>query len=105
MLIPVQLMACQEPYYSTRLILLLRMVLGMKQGRERILLPGNNSRVEGSILSRPLSEIDDTAPTTIYESELEGLSGDTNIILQATNDIRLQDLSDDRLDLAAGAKG
>ncbi len=64
---------------------------------------GNNSGRVGSILSAPLSEINDTAPTTIYESELEGLSGDTNIILQATNDIRLQDLSDDGLELAAGA--
>ncbi|MDJ0648676.1 MAG: filamentous hemagglutinin N-terminal domain-containing protein [Xenococcaceae cyanobacterium MO_188.B19] len=64
---------------------------------------GNNSGVEGSILSTSLSEINDTAPTTIYESELEGLSGDTNIILQATNDIRVQDLSDDGLELAAGA--
>ena len=64
---------------------------------------GNNSGVVGSILSAPLSEIDDTAPTTIYESELEGLSGDTNIILQATNNITLQDLSDDSLELAAGA--
>nr|MDJ0636237.1 filamentous hemagglutinin N-terminal domain-containing protein [Xenococcaceae cyanobacterium MO_188.B29] len=63
---------------------------------------GNNSGVEGSILTTPLNEIEDTAPTTIYESELEGLSGDNNIILQATNDITLQDLSDDRLDLAAG---
>ncbi len=63
---------------------------------------GNNSGVEGSILSKLLSEINDIAPTTIYESELEGLSGDTNIILQATNDIRLQDLSDDGLKLAAG---
>ncbi|MDJ0743368.1 MAG: filamentous hemagglutinin N-terminal domain-containing protein [Xenococcaceae cyanobacterium MO_167.B27] len=64
---------------------------------------GNNSGVVGSILSTPLSEIDHSAPTTIYESELEGLSGDTNIILQATNDITLQDLSDDSLELAAGA--
>ncbi len=63
---------------------------------------GNNSGVVGSILTAPLSEIDDTAPTTIYESELEGLSGDTNIILQATNNITLQDLSDDGLNLAAG---
>ncbi len=64
---------------------------------------GNNSGVVGSILTAPLSEIDDTAPTTIYESELERLSGDTNIILQATNDITLQDLTDDSLELAAGA--
>ncbi|MDJ0536422.1 MAG: filamentous hemagglutinin N-terminal domain-containing protein [Xenococcaceae cyanobacterium MO_207.B15] len=63
---------------------------------------GNNSGTVGSILTAPLSEIDDTVPTTIYESELEGLSGDTNIILQATNNITLQDLSDDGLDLAAG---
>ncbi len=66
---------------------------------------GNNSGVEGSILTAPLSEIEDTAPTTIYESELEGLSGDTNIILQATNDITLQDLTDDGLELAAGGGG
>jgi hypothetical protein len=64
---------------------------------------GNNSGRVGSILTASLSEIEDTAPTTIYESELEGLSGDTNIILHATNDIRLQDLSDDGLELAAGA--
>jgi large exoprotein involved in heme utilization and adhesion len=29
-------------------------------------------------------------------------TGDTNIVLQATNDIRLQDLNDDRLDFATG---
>lgn len=63
---------------------------------------GNNSGIVGSILSTPLSEIEDTAPTTIYESELESLSGDTNIVLQATNDIRLEDLSDDRLDFSTG---
>ncbi len=51
---------------------------------------GNNSGEAGSILSTPLSEINDTAPTTIYKSELEGLSGDTNIKLQATNDIGLK---------------
>ncbi|MDJ0797830.1 MAG: filamentous hemagglutinin N-terminal domain-containing protein [Calothrix sp. MO_167.B12] len=54
---------------------------------------GNNSGVAGSILSTPLSEINDTAPTTIYKSELEGLSGDTNVFLQATNDITVNDLS------------
>ncbi len=64
---------------------------------------GNNSATAGSILSAPLSSFDDSAPVTIYESELEGLSGDTNIILQATNDITLQDLADDSLSLAAGS--
>ncbi|MFP5269140.1 two-partner secretion domain-containing protein, partial [Coleofasciculus sp.] len=66
---------------------------------------GNNSGVTGAILSTPLSEIDDTAPTTIYESELEGLAGDTNIVLQATNDIRIDDLADDALDFASGSGG
>ncbi|MCC5637168.1 filamentous hemagglutinin N-terminal domain-containing protein [Nostoc sp. CHAB 5844] len=64
---------------------------------------GNNSSVAGSILNAPLSQISDTAPTTIYESELEGLSGNTNIVLQATNDITLQNLADNTLNLAAGA--
>ncbi|MEQ9548175.1 MAG: hypothetical protein RIM23_00930 [Coleofasciculus sp. G3-WIS-01] len=64
---------------------------------------GNNSGVTGAILSAPLSEINDGAPTTIYESELEGLSGDTNVILQATNDIRIEDFTDDALDFASGS--
>ncbi|MEQ8755342.1 MAG: DVUA0089 family protein [Coleofasciculus sp. G1-WW12-02] len=64
---------------------------------------GNNSGVAGQILSAPLSEINDTAPTTIYESELEGLSGDTNVILQATNNITVNDLTDDTLSFAAGS--
>ncbi|MEC4854020.1 MAG: filamentous hemagglutinin N-terminal domain-containing protein, partial [Jaaginema sp. PMC 1079.18] len=34
---------------------------------------------------------------TIYESELEGMSGDTNIELQATNNISINDLPDDEL--------
>ncbi|MEQ8382458.1 MAG: filamentous hemagglutinin N-terminal domain-containing protein [Coleofasciculus sp. A1-SPW-01] len=64
---------------------------------------GNNSGVTGAILSAPLSEINDAAPTTIYESELEGLSGDTTVILQATNDIRIEDLTDNALDFASGS--
>ena len=64
---------------------------------------GNNSDEAGSILSTPLSEIDDTAPTTIFESELEGLSGDTNVILQATNDITIEDLADDELTFSSGS--
>ena len=36
-------------------------------------------------------EAEDTAPTTIYQSELEGLSGDTNLVLEASNDITLED--------------
>jgi hypothetical protein len=64
---------------------------------------GNNSGEVGTILSTPLSEINDTAPTTIYESELEGLSGNTNVILQATNNITIEDLTDDELSFAPGS--
>ena len=39
---------------------------------------------------------------TLFESELEGLAGDTNIILEATNDIVLNDLPDDQLTFTAG---
>jgi filamentous hemagglutinin family protein len=63
---------------------------------------GNNSGTVGSIFSIPLSQLDDTASTTIYESELEGLAGDTNIVLQATNDITIEDLADDGLVFQAG---
>ena len=63
---------------------------------------GNNSGVVGSILSAPLSEIDDTAPTTIYESngaevsaktEGEGEAGNIVIIantLEATSGSQIQ---------------
>lgn len=40
---------------------------------------------------------------TIYESELEGMSGDTNITLQATNNISINDLPDDELLFAPGS--
>jgi filamentous hemagglutinin family protein len=50
---------------------------------------GNVSGVVGSLLSNPPSAVNDTAPTTIYKSELEGLAGSTNIVLQATNDITI----------------
>ncbi|HEY9832495.1 MAG TPA: filamentous hemagglutinin N-terminal domain-containing protein, partial [Stenomitos sp.] len=63
---------------------------------------GNNSGIAGSILSAPLSAINDTAPTTIYESELERLSGETNIVLQATNNITVNNLADNRLSFAPG---
>ncbi|MBT9316591.1 two-partner secretion domain-containing protein [Leptothoe spongobia] len=40
---------------------------------------------------------------TLFESELEGLSGDTNIILQATNNITLNNLSDNELTFLPGS--
>ncbi len=63
---------------------------------------GNNSAEAGAIFSTPLGEINDDAPTTIYESELEGLSGNTNVILQATNDLILEDLADNELTFTPG---
>ncbi len=58
---------------------------------------GNPSGTPGQIF------FGDTAPTiTIYESELEGLSGSTNIILQATNSITIADLADNILTFAPG---
>ena len=46
---------------------------------------GNPSGTVGQV------EAADTAPTTIYQSELEGLAGDTDIVLEASNDITLED--------------
>ncbi len=45
----------------------------------------------------------DSAPTTIYESELEGLSSTTSISLQATNNLTIGNLSDNTLSLQAAA--
>jgi len=44
----------------------------------------------------------DIRPTILHESELEGMSGNTNLILQATNNINIRDLADNELNLAAG---
>ncbi|MEX2138898.1 MAG: tandem-95 repeat protein [Pirellulales bacterium] len=56
---------------------------------------GNPSGGIGQILSA------DTGPTTIYETELEGLSNSTNIILQATRNITISNLGDNVLNLTA----
>ena len=54
---------------------------------------GDPSGVTGSVLTT------DTAPVTVFESELEGLSASTNIVLQASNNLIMQDLSDNVLAL------
>ncbi|MGQ4647367.1 two-partner secretion domain-containing protein [Lyngbya aestuarii] len=56
---------------------------------------GNPSGVPGQVLPG------DTEPTIIFESELEGLAGNNNITLQATNDITLA--TDVSLDFPAGS--
>nr|MDJ0708022.1 filamentous hemagglutinin N-terminal domain-containing protein [Leptolyngbyaceae cyanobacterium MO_188.B28] len=64
---------------------------------------GEASGLAGQVLSGPISAIDDLGPTTIYESELEGLSGDTDVVLQATDGITVEDLADNELLFARGA--
>ena len=64
---------------------------------------GEASGLAGRVLSAPLSAIDDLGPSTIYESELEGLSGDTDVVLQATDGITVEDLADNELLFARGA--
>ncbi|MBX2864731.1 MAG: filamentous hemagglutinin N-terminal domain-containing protein, partial [Leptolyngbyaceae cyanobacterium MAG.088] len=55
-----------------------------------------------ALLGQILEDDFDGQVITLYESELEGLSGDTNIVLQATNDIIVNDLADDELTFSAG---
>jgi filamentous hemagglutinin family protein len=57
---------------------------------------GDPGAIIGSVLAG------DASPSSIYESELEGVAATTNIILQATNDITINDLTDDNLDLQTG---
>ncbi|MEO0539114.1 MAG: filamentous hemagglutinin N-terminal domain-containing protein, partial [Cyanobacteria bacterium P01_A01_bin.123] len=63
---------------------------------------GDTSGLAGQVLSAPLSAVNDLGPITIYESELEGLSGNTDVILQATDGIQIDDLADNELLFAAG---
>lgn len=46
--------------------------------------------------------VGETEDATIYESQLEALSGQTNVILQATNDLIVADLADDVLSFSPG---
>jgi len=54
--------------------------------------------IADDIIKATLSEIISAAPITIYSSELEGLSGNTQVM--ATNDIQVADLQDDLLEFA-----
>ena len=56
---------------------------------------GTPSGIVASILAN------DTGPTTIYESELQGLAATANIVLQATRNVTINDLADNTLALAA----
>ncbi|MDB9528259.1 filamentous hemagglutinin N-terminal domain-containing protein [Oscillatoria sp. CS-180] len=61
------------------------------------LLDGDDSDLDDSLLSETTIDSADLGPTEIYESELEGLAGSTDISLQASDTIIIDDLSDDAL--------
>ncbi len=57
--------------------------------------------VPGSILFGDLNGANPQT-ATLYQSQLEGLAGNTNLILQASNDIRIQPLANGTLNLRSG---
>ena len=65
-------------------------------------IDGNDSDALVALLSEPVITSDAIGPTEIYESELEGLSGDTDITLQASNTITIENLTDDVLTFQTG---
>jgi len=56
---------------------------------------GDDTDAFDNILSEPTVGAGDLIPTEIYESELEGLNGNTNVTLEASNNITIADLTDD----------
>jgi len=69
--------------------------------------PGSLTNAFGSNITGDSGQVfgGDAIPTVIYESELEGLSAGTNIIIQATNNITVNDLADNQLTLSTGPGG
>ncbi|MGD1943373.1 MAG: filamentous hemagglutinin N-terminal domain-containing protein [Leptolyngbyaceae cyanobacterium] len=58
---------------------------------------GNDSDGFATLLSDTDSPLAAALPTIIYESELEGLAGDTAVTLRASNNIAISDLADNEL--------
>ncbi|MGF1458501.1 MAG: filamentous hemagglutinin N-terminal domain-containing protein [Leptolyngbyaceae cyanobacterium] len=58
---------------------------------------GDDSDGLPALLSEPGIPLAAVGPTEIYESELEGLSGDTAVTLRASNRITIEDLADNEL--------
>ena len=73
---------------------------GDDEGRRRDSLGTNPNAPAVEVLA---SDPPASGTFDIFESELEGLSGDTNITLQATNNIKIRDLADDELLLQPGS--
>ncbi|NEQ44835.1 MAG: filamentous hemagglutinin N-terminal domain-containing protein [Leptolyngbya sp. SIOISBB] len=61
---------------------------------------GDDTDGLAALLSEPNIALTDPIPTILYESELEGLSGDTAITLRASNSITIEDLADNELTFA-----
>ena len=61
---------------------------------------GDDTDALATLLSEPNIALIDPIPTLIYESELEGLSGDTAITLRASNSITIENLADNILAFA-----
>ncbi|AOY81030.1 filamentous hemagglutinin N-terminal domain-containing protein [Moorena producens JHB] len=64
----------------------------------------NNSDTADAIITTPLSQLENVAATTIYETLMEDLSETNNFVLQATNDIIIDDLEDNSLNLTPGSE-
>ena len=63
---------------------------------------GNDSDGFATLLSDTDSPLASPLPTIIYESELEGLAGDTAVTLRASNNIAIADLADNELQFQTG---
>jgi filamentous hemagglutinin family protein len=70
-------------------------------GTEQLITRGNIN-TETLILKAKNLTIGEDKATTIDQSTLEGLSGNTNVIFQATNDININSLKNQTLNLADG---
>ncbi|MHC5930157.1 two-partner secretion domain-containing protein [Nostoc sp.] len=75
-------------------------------GAENLIVIGNldtNTLVLNAKNITIADNTSDNSQATIYKSTLEGLSGDTNILLQATNDITINGLTGNSLNLTNGS--
>ncbi|WP_160299520.1 two-partner secretion domain-containing protein [Leptolyngbya iicbica] len=61
---------------------------------------GDDTDTLATLLSETNLALTDPIPTLIFESELEGLSGDTAVTLRASNSITIEDLADNELTFA-----
>ncbi|MEB3233194.1 MAG: proprotein convertase P-domain-containing protein [Leptolyngbyaceae bacterium] len=68
-----------------------------------IIADGTGAINDTEISDNQIFANDGTGTFTISEAQLEALDGDAQVILQATNDIRIRNLTDDALEFQVGA--